>query len=243
MADELAFIRAPLPEEELISATINGLGSEYNLIVVVVSATRFHGTFTFSDLWGLLLSHEALLKIQIVTNSSAFYAGSDRGGNNNRYRQQHPPPFQTRSTNNLHRPNNSFGPSLPASGLLGSAPEHKPICQICTRVSHSAKLCFRRYDPDQDWKPPNNRFKAYTSQPVSSTQTSNEWIIDFGVSNHVTNDINNLSSFFSYNGSEKLQIGNSNGLLISHIGNTSFTLPNLSIQLNMFYMYQVFLQI
>jgi hypothetical protein len=50
MADELAFIGAPLPEEELVSATINGLGSEYNLIVVVVSATRFHGTFTFSDL-------------------------------------------------------------------------------------------------------------------------------------------------------------------------------------------------
>jgi gag-polypeptide of LTR copia-type len=62
VADRLSFIGAPLPEDELVSATINGLGIEYNSIIVVVSTAQCSGTFNFSDLQGLLLSHEALLK-------------------------------------------------------------------------------------------------------------------------------------------------------------------------------------
>jgi gag-polypeptide of LTR copia-type len=82
--DELAFIGAPLPEEELVSATINGLGIQYNSIVAVVSTAYCHGAFSFSDLRGLLLSHEALLKSQAFSNSTTFYAG--RSGSS-RYHQ------------------------------------------------------------------------------------------------------------------------------------------------------------
>jgi hypothetical protein len=50
IADELAFIGAPLPEEELFSVTINGLGAEYNSIVAAVATARCSGAVFFSDL-------------------------------------------------------------------------------------------------------------------------------------------------------------------------------------------------
>jgi hypothetical protein len=64
-----------------------------------------------------------------------------------------------------------------------------------------------------------------------SPPTSNEWIIDSGANNHVTNDNNNLSSFFAYNGPDKLQIDNGLGLTIFNIGSTIFTLSTVSMQL------------
>jgi hypothetical protein len=61
IVDELTFISAPLPEEELVSVTINGLGAEYNSIVAAVATARCSGVVPFSDLRGLILGHEALL--------------------------------------------------------------------------------------------------------------------------------------------------------------------------------------
>jgi hypothetical protein len=80
VADELAFIGAPLPEYELVSTTINGLGVEYNSIVAVVSIARCGGSFTFSDLRGLLLGHEALLQSQLTSQSAVFHV--NKGGTN-----------------------------------------------------------------------------------------------------------------------------------------------------------------
>jgi gag-polypeptide of LTR copia-type len=78
LADELSFVGAPLLEEELFSTAINGLVSEYNSVVATVFTTRYYGTFTFSDLRGILLSQGALLHSQSSSlSSSAFYAGKN----------------------------------------------------------------------------------------------------------------------------------------------------------------------
>jgi hypothetical protein len=66
---------------------------------------------------------------------------------------------------------------------------------------------------------------------LPSTQDSSNWIIDSGATNHVTSDINNLSSFFAYTGPDKLQIGNGFGLSISHIGSQTFKIAHHSIKL------------
>jgi gag-polypeptide of LTR copia-type len=64
IADELSFIGSPLPDDDLVIAIINGLGSEYNSLVAALSTLHCHSSFSFSDLRGLLLNHEALLKNQ-----------------------------------------------------------------------------------------------------------------------------------------------------------------------------------
>jgi Reverse transcriptase (RNA-dependent DNA polymerase)/GAG-pre-integrase domain len=66
---------------------------------------------------------------------------------------------------------------------------------------------------------------------LDSTHDSSNWIIDSGATNHVTNEINNLSSFFAYKGPDNLHIGNGIGLDILHIGSQSFIISNLSLKL------------
>jgi Integrase core domain len=63
------------------------------------------------------------------------------------------------------------------------------------------------------------------------TQEATTWIVVSGANHHVTSDLNNLSSFYVYNGPDTLQIGNGFGLPISHIGSSSFIISNISIKL------------
>jgi hypothetical protein len=170
--DELAFTGAPLPEEELVSVMINGLGIEYNSIVTAISTARCHGAFSFYDLRGLLLSHEILLKSQASSNLSAFYAS--RGGGTY-YRQNLNPNSHLRSTTTeiSSRPGSfSNGPHLHTnSHETESESDEKPIGQICSKLGHRANLCYRRHDKDPDWKL-NPRFQAYNAHATSSNHTS-----------------------------------------------------------------------
>jgi gag-polypeptide of LTR copia-type len=219
IADELSFIGVPLPEDELISATINGLGTEYNSIAAVVSTARCYSTFSFSDLRGLLLSHEALLKSHLSSQSTTFYVGK-----NNAYRAR-----QGNNPNLIYHSRPAINSTKPSDSVLGPFPasavhsDPKPTCQICNKFDHSARLCFRRYDKDSDQKS-FSKSKAYNVQATSSTYDSTNWIIDSGANNHVTNDLNNLTSFYAYNGPDKVQIGIDIGLSITHVVSTSLTM-------------------
>ncbi|KAJ1695555.1 hypothetical protein LUZ63_012253 [Rhynchospora breviuscula] len=71
LADELAFIGAPISSEDLISNIISGLGSDYNPFFASIAAASRHESFSFSDLQGLLLGFESLLKNQSSSSSSS----------------------------------------------------------------------------------------------------------------------------------------------------------------------------
>ncbi|KAJ1704596.1 hypothetical protein LUZ63_004375 [Rhynchospora breviuscula] len=235
--DELAFIGSPVPDEDLVMAAINGLGVDYNPVVAAVKITSRHAPYSFSDLRGLLLSHEALLKSQSVSHNSAFYAG--RGYPRNKFNQNNgtrPPQYQTRPyqyQNNGTRPTGTQ--SVPAQNTgTQSADSIKPSCQICTKFGHSAKLCYRRYDPNPEWVP-NPRRQAYTaqlpSQQSSLPPNASDWVIDSGANSHVTGDLNSLSSFYAYSGNDRLQIGSGKDLPITHIGSTFLNLSNQPVKL------------
>ncbi|KAJ4744580.1 polyprotein [Rhynchospora pubera] len=240
LADELAFAGSPLTDDELVTAAINGLGVEFNSIVAAITTSSRLEPFSFADLRGILLSHESLLKNQadLMSSSSpaAFNIGRG-GGNRNR------PPNQSQVPNrtpNYLLPNPvvqsqptrpQFRPNVPVNNA--SKPVHtgsKTPCQICTKPGHPAKLCYFRYHPDPDWKP-NPRFQAYNAQTHHLTTGNNNWVLDSGATNHVTNDPNNLSSFYAYSGDDTLQIGSGMGLKISLIGTVTLQLSHKTVVL------------
>jgi gag-polypeptide of LTR copia-type len=79
LSNELAFIGNPVPEEDLVSAAINGLGSGYSSLKDSILTARCHSIFTLSDLRGLLLSHESMTP---DPNPTAFLANKNQ---KNRY--------------------------------------------------------------------------------------------------------------------------------------------------------------
>ena len=54
------------------------------------------------------------------------------------------------------------------------------------------------------------------SQP--SSLSNSLWFVDFGATNHITSNLNNLSLHAPYNGGDKVAIGNGKTLPISHVG-------------------------
>lgn len=55
------------------------------------------------------------------------------------------------------------------------------------------------------------------------------WYPDSGATNHISNDLSNLNTSVEYNGGTSLQLGNGQGINISHIGQSVFlssTNPN-----------------
>ncbi|KAJ3691762.1 hypothetical protein LUZ61_020926 [Rhynchospora tenuis] len=253
LADELASIGAPPSEDDLLLVVTNGLGSEYNAFVAAITTTSRHEALSLQDLHGMLLSHEALINSQNDSSASlpsAFYSNPPRNnssgytpnwkgknnganGKGNTSQQIKGPVF------NLPKPINQSSQSGPT--IFNSQPNNttsqavqSALCQICKKPNHSAKFCRFRYAPDplyQQRMANNNgssNFQAFVAQP-SSTPNSTEWILDSGASHHVTNDINNMSSFFNYTGSDNLHIGDGSGLSIDHIGTSTITLSNVSL--------------
>ena len=117
IADELAFIGSPVPEDDLVMIVLGGLGSEYNSLV---TAAHTKETLSFSDLQGMLFTHENLLRTQnggagntslpSLANPAAFLSNprpGQRGSynpRNNQYRQQYNSGSRPRYTNSGPRP-------------------------------------------------------------------------------------------------------------------------------------------
>lgn len=97
IANELAFIGSPVPEEDLILTILGGLGPEYNSLVVTANAKE---ELSLPDLQAMLFGHEALLHSQnggttsslpSLSNPVAYYSNprpvSGHRPSNHRYQR------------------------------------------------------------------------------------------------------------------------------------------------------------
>jgi gag-polypeptide of LTR copia-type len=127
-------------------------------------------------------------------------------------------------------------------------PDRNVICQICDKRGHNAKNCWYRMDDTYTVTSSQPSFQAHFTQPSfqpkfqpyyqancaqpAYSSAGPEWYLDSGAFHHVTNDINNLSSYLPYEGVDALHIGNGSGMKISHIGSSYLTFSNHSLLLH-----------
>lgn len=95
--------------------------------------------------------------------------------------------------------------------------------QYCDRKGHTAKTCYCLHDFPID----HPRHQANLAHHEDPSDIS--WLLDFGVSHHVTNDISHLSISNYYTGQDKLHIANGNGLSIQHHGSIEFNIIPLRL--------------
>ena len=67
---------------------------------------------------------------------------------------------------------------------------------------------------------------------ANTTPTTPQWLLDSGVSHHVTIDLSNLFLHTSYTGFDDIMIGDGSSLPITHTSSTSFTTHNTSFKLD-----------
>lgn len=124
-----------------------------------------------------------------------------RPNNQNQFRPNQPntfAPCQTRPWT----PNTSFE-------QISKQTESKPQCQICAKFGHTAKNCYFWYNLDKVNSQSPSTHHAYVAQSTMKNEDhSSNWILDSGATNHVTSDINNISSFYAYEGIDHLKIAN-----------------------------------
>ncbi|GAA0151098.1 hypothetical protein LIER_09890 [Lithospermum erythrorhizon] len=104
-------------------------------------------------------------------------------------------------------------------------------CQICMKPGHTAVRCFQRFtQPSNNESSPKNALIA-----TPSTIQDSSWYVDSGATNHITADLQNMSLYNDYSGSDKITVGNGESILIHHTGSLDQGLyrldPNTSFPL------------
>lgn len=88
---------------------------------------------------------------------------------------------------------------------------------MCEKYGYAATACY--YTFDKNFGSQNNpNQNAEAAAFFASPKLDQNWYFDNGATNHVTNDLTNLSAKEEHKGHEKLAVGDRNTLMITHTG-------------------------
>ena len=115
-------------------------------------------------------------------------------------------------------------------------PTLKLICQVCTRVGHSATVCHYRFD--RSFQTPTSPLAAYFCDldgsvvdyepstfmvdtcPAFKVSEPTVWYVDTGASHHIVSNSEAISDAHPYSGTNALMVGNGKNLSIHSIGSS-----------------------
>ncbi|KAM1076295.1 hypothetical protein ACFX19_024247 [Malus domestica] len=229
LADQLASIGQPVQNDDLVTYVLNGLGSEYEILVLAL--TNFPPLPSFNDSRARLLVYESKHAMtQATLAPSALYSARSSGGSPSQGRASLPSRHNGTSNGNRHPRNHGggrftvhggagrYGPRTAQHrpGILGPRPTPRgPQCWACNQFGHIAALCPRVTRSDDDIS------RAFAGMHVASPSDPT-WYPDTGATHHMTSDPQFLSSLTRYASNDKVTVGNGETLPIAHTGNLSF---------------------
>ncbi|KAM6558911.1 hypothetical protein CsatA_028150 [Cannabis sativa] len=223
LADSLSTAGHPIDESDLIMHLLNGLGPEYDPVVVHV--TSLVDNLSFESIQSLLLTHES----RIESHNSVLDFSSKIIANLSINNLRNGPPAPNRYYGSQNR--GSFH-SRPPPRNPRSGPPSIPrlLCQVCHKPGHTAAICHYRFDKNfvtprtgdskvflteiEDQDNP----QAYSSHTVPEFLDDYDWYANTGATNHVAQGIEPLDFESPYLGPDALTVGNGKQLPISHVG-------------------------
>ena len=232
LADEMAAAGKKLDDDDIIEYILSGLDAEYNPFV---SSMTIKDNVSLSDLYAQLLSYEARLLQQNQDGghfySSANSASRGQGQGRARGRARGPGRGQIGSGrgSNKSSSNHSFDDQ-----------DEAPLCQLCERTGHTVHNCWYRFN--RKYVPPSNGVGG-ARQPGSSTQKSvssavpsygidSNWYMDSGSTDHITSELDKLTTRERYHGGDQILAADGKGMSISHIGKSIIRTPKRDFSFN-----------
>ncbi|KAF5463649.1 hypothetical protein F2P56_013801 [Juglans regia] len=164
LADTLAATGNPLPDKELVTYILIGLGPLYESFVT--SITTRSEFVSSHELFQMLLIHESRMAHstkQLLEPSVNVSVQSSQGGQSQRGRH----PFrgrQGRGRGNNRSPGGRFGSNFSGNQTQTSGGAH-PICQVCQKMGHVALQCRHRFNHSINLK------LHHTSLPITPPTT------------------------------------------------------------------------
>lgn len=103
----------------------------------------------------------------------------------------------------------------------------RPICQVCGKVGHDALCCYHHFD--HTYQADENRVAVAAT---SSYAIDPNYYADTGATDHITHDLEHLTTRERYTSGDHVQVANWTGVSIAHIGNSSIAGYNHPFYLN-----------
>uniref|UniRef100_A0A2N9IBW9 Reverse transcriptase Ty1/copia-type domain-containing protein n=1 Tax=Fagus sylvatica TaxID=28930 RepID=A0A2N9IBW9_FAGSY len=210
LADTLAAIDQPLKDFDLVSFFLAGLGSDYDALVTAIQQRR--GDVTLDELYGDFLSHELCLAqhqpsvdLSLASVNFANRSSSNCGGRGGRSSN----PLASSNSgcgfpSNQQRQHRGRGRSR---GPYTNSP--RPVCQVCTKLGHTALTCYYRFDNSYTVESPQN-MQALLATPTHVSDPN--WYNDSGATHHLTSDLANLNvRADEYHGPDQIRVGSGFG--------------------------------
>ncbi|PKU84686.1 Retrovirus-related Pol polyprotein from transposon TNT 1-94 [Dendrobium catenatum] len=205
--DAIASSGTPLDPEDIIMYTLNGLPPAHQPFKTAIRTQlqQIH----LDDFYALLCSEELNIAAEndqetqllpLADPQLALAANRGRG----RFRSN---PNRGRGHYNTAAPTSTITQNrLPARSTNAYIE-----CQICRKLGHSAFKCWHR--ANLQYQPQNP--SAFVA---SSASENSDWVLDSGLTSHLTSDLNLIHQPHTYNGNQQVQIGNGDMLPITHAG-------------------------
>jgi len=221
LADDMAAAGKKLEDEELASYILAGLDSDYDLIVSTIGARV--EPISLGELYTQLISWEQRLDLTHGGGSRSFAntatrgvrGGFNRGGGRGRYNRG-----RGRGNNgNGGRPqyrNNNNG--------------DRPTCQLCGKEGHLEVRCQKRFDSSFHGNADHQQRSASSAQMSYGVDTN--WYTDTGATDHITSELEKLTTREKYHGAEQVHTANGSGMRIDQIGQGHVFTPNRNLALN-----------
>lgn len=112
--------------------------------------------------------------------------------------------------------------------LTTTSQSPRTLCQIHNRVSHTALDCYHCMDYSSQGLHPTTKLVAM----AASKQFNGTWFTDTRATNHITNNLANISIQLDYQGGEHIAIVDGTRLPITHTGSSFLKTSSHSFHLN-----------
>jgi hypothetical protein len=145
--------------------------------------------------------------------------GRGRGGNRGRGQGG-----RGRNSSNTARNGGAGGRGNGARGDAGGN-NSKIQCHVCLKFGHFVDRCWHRFE--EDYVPEEKNAGA----AMNSYTADNTWYTDTGATDHITGELEKLSTREKYNGADQIHTTSGAGMNIKHIGHSTIRNPIRDLQL------------